>query len=189
MDPDWLAQVSDKKLGADILVARPEFSYSRFVRELSIDDAVRPLAIESAVAELLALAGRTLAPGERHGAPLWLRRARELLHESARGKPSLSSLARVAGVHEGHLTRAFRGYFGCSIGEYARGVRIRSAARALITSDRPISDIALEAGFYDQSHFHRVFRRALGCTPRTWRRRNGRRKADARIVQSFRLGG
>ena len=185
MDPEWLAETTGRKLGADIVQARPELSCSRFVRELSINDAVRPLSMESAIAELLALTGRMRDFGGRDRFPGWLRATRDVLHDAVLPKLTLSGLARQAGVHEGHLSRAFRAHFGCSIGQYARAVRIRRAARALIASDRPISDIALDAGFYDQSHFHRVFRTALGCTPRTWRRQHGRRELDARIVQSF----
>src|SRR5205085_2075534 len=112
--------------------------------------------------------GTARAP--RYCVPDWLGRVREVLHEEFERNLSLADLVEVAGVHEGHLTRAFREHFGSSVGEYARSIRVRAAARRLVTSQDALADIALCAGFYDQSHFTRVFRRTLGMTPLEWRR-------------------
>ena len=72
----------------------------------------------------------------------------------------------VAGVHRAHLVRAFRARFGISVGAYVRRERIRWAARALRNSDAPIAEIALQAGFADQSHFTRTFVTPHGCVAR-----------------------
>ena len=54
-------------------------------------------------------------------------------------------------------------------GVYLREIRVQRAADALVRSSAPLAQIALDAGFADQSHFTRVFRTAYGVTPHRWR--------------------
>ena len=71
----------------------------------------------------------------------------------------LADLARELAVHPAHLARAFRGQFGTSVGGYVRRLRLDWAAAELERSDTALAAIALAAGFADQSHFTRIFRR------------------------------
>jgi AraC family transcriptional regulator len=64
----------------------------------------------------------------------------------------------------------FRQEYGCTLGDYLRNLRIGFASRRLATSSAPLAEIALAAGFADQSHFTKAFRRATGMTPVAWRR-------------------
>lgn len=52
-------------------------------------------------------------------------------------------------------------------------VRLDEALHLLATTDRPLSDIALDTGFCDQSAFTRHFRRMTGVPPGTFRHRAG----------------
>jgi AraC family transcriptional regulator len=92
----------------------------------------------------------------------------ELLHERAPAAPSLADLAAEAGVHPAHLSRAFRRRFGMTVCEYSRKLRLEWAAARLI-EERSLAQIAVEAGFADQSHFTRSFRRHFGVTPGRYR--------------------
>jgi AraC family transcriptional regulator len=74
------------------------------------------------------------------------------------------------GVHPVTLARAFRRAFGCTVGEYVRRLRIERAARQLADSDLSLAEIALGAGFSDQSHFSNLFRRHTGLSPFQFRR-------------------
>jgi AraC family transcriptional regulator len=85
----------------------------------------------------------------------------------------LADLAREVAVHPAHLARAFRQQFGTSVGGYVRRLRLDRAAAELERSDKALAAIALAAGFADQSHFTRSFRRHTGFTPGAYRR--GRR--------------
>jgi AraC family transcriptional regulator len=78
-------------------------------------------------------------------------------------------------VHPGYLASAFRRHFGCTIGEFVRRQRIALACRALTDGDAPLADVAIEAGFADQSHFTRTFKRQLGMTPAAYRKTTTRR--------------
>ena len=74
-------------------------------------------------------------------------------------------------MHPSHLARSFQRAQGLSAGEYQRGLRIALARKALTDKQRSIADVAAMAGFHDQSHFARVFRRLTGETPRDYRHR------------------
>jgi AraC family transcriptional regulator len=67
------------------------------------------------------------------------------------------------------LSRAFRRVYGQTIGECIRKARVRSAAHLLLSSRRPISEIATECGFCDQAHLSRAFKRIFGLTPAAYR--------------------
>ncbi len=95
--------------------------------------------------------------------------AKEQIHDEFARGPSLESLARAAGVHRVHLAREFRRRFGCTPGHYIRQRRIEFACHRLAGSREPLSAVAFDAGFADQSHFTNVFRRLVGTTPGAFR--------------------
>ncbi|NLG61000.1 MAG: helix-turn-helix transcriptional regulator [Candidatus Cloacimonetes bacterium] len=122
---------------------------------------------------LLAMIGAVLRKDmtrERHGPPAWLRRAATMLHDQPGADLRLAELAASAGVHPAHFARSFRGAYGCTVGDYQRRLRVEHGARLLEYSALPLSQVALECGFADQSHFTRVFRREKGVTPAVYRR-------------------
>jgi AraC family transcriptional regulator len=139
----------------------------RLAVELRARDVCWGLAAEGIVLQLLAVVGRDTASAERAG---WVREVRDLLHDGIPDPPgSLAELAALAGVHPAHLARCFRREFGQSVGEYARTLRLEWAAEELARDDARLADVALRAGFADQSHFTRAFRRHTGVTPGRYR--------------------
>ncbi len=145
-------------------------------REVSADMTVSPLAIAARAAELLAAAGgATQRDTDRRPRAHWLRHVRDRLHASLDRPLLLADLAREAGVHRVHLGRVFRAAYGESLGAYHRRLRIEWAAQELLKPHAHIGDIAARAGFADQSHFTRCFRRRMGETPHAWATRRGRR--------------
>jgi AraC family transcriptional regulator len=144
----------------------------RAARELTASDAVAPLALEGLVLELLAATARATGTCDdytEHSAPRWLEQARALLHDRYREQLRVSDVAAAVGVHPVHLTRTFQAHYGTGVGAYLRGLRLDQAARQLAGTDVSIADIAVHAGFYDQSHFTRSFKREYGSTPLTYR--------------------
>jgi len=79
----------------------------------------------------------------------------------------VSKLARDAGVSAAHLSRAFRAAHDTSIPRFVRALRVRRAALLLAQTQRPVADVAVAAGFYDQSHLNRCFREAIASPPWT----------------------
>jgi len=142
----------------------------RITSELRQPDAVTPLAVGGLVLEVLASAMRRHDVGRRVHAPAWLRRVREYIHAGFLEPIDIVSLSEVAGVHPAHLSRVFREHTGMPVGAYVRRLRIDWAAQELVRTDAPLSDIALRAGFADQSHFTRAFKRQTGMTPGCYRK-------------------
>jgi AraC-like DNA-binding protein len=82
---------------------------------------------------------------------------------------SLAELARDAAMSPWHFLRTFRRVAGVTPHQFILMRRLHRAAVGLRTSDAPVSDIALAAGFGDLSTFNRQFRRAMGASPTRYR--------------------
>jgi AraC family transcriptional regulator len=152
----------------------------RLAGELRASDTAAPMAAEGFALELLAATTRETRLERHAGRPqAWLRSAEELLHARRGDRIGLTELADTVGVHPTHLARVFRNHYGISVGEYGRCVRLAWAATELAGCDTSVATIALQAGFADQSHFTRVFKRYVGVTPARYRAETRR---DARHV-------
>jgi len=137
--------------------------------EMRRPDSDLALAAEGLVAEMLSSAVR-LGDLAREGCPPWLAAAVDQIEADPAADVHLSELARVAGVSAGHLARAFRGRFGCSVGAYVRTRRIARAASMIRDGELALAEVATAAGFYDQAHFTHAFKAQYGVTPAAYRR-------------------
>lgn len=114
------------------------------------------------------LAGRL-----RHGTPAVHRTATHALRLliEAGGQVSVRDLASAVGVGERRLQQLFNTHIGLSPSVWRRLARLHGCLRALRRQTQPEwSDVALEAGYYDQSHLINEFRTLCGCTPTEFRR-------------------
>jgi AraC family transcriptional regulator len=82
----------------------------------------------------------------------------------------MSDLAEIARLSTGHFSRSFTRSVGVTPFAYIAGRRLARAQNLMLTTDDPLSQIALACGFCDQSQLTRLFRRFLGTNPSTWRR-------------------
>jgi AraC family transcriptional regulator len=152
----------------------------RLYKEFQTMDSASLLSIESLILEILAHAIRQSAVRSPSTQPRWLLEARGMIHEQFSEQVSLSAIAQSVGVHPAHLAKMFRRHYQCTMGDYVRRLRLDYAARELIESDKSLPEIALAAGFYDQSHFTRAFRLHLKTTPAEFRAAIKTRKADTK---------
>lgn len=81
-----------------------------------------------------------------------------------------SQLAQLANLSVSQFQREFRRLFRMSAGEYLLRVRLLIARRRLEETNDAVGQIALDCGFYDQSHFNRSFRAKMGIPPLTYRK-------------------
>jgi AraC family transcriptional regulator len=127
-----------------------------------------PLTIEGIILEMLSrLVPNPAATGRQK--PRWLRSVLDLLEGEYRRNLTVAEIARKVDLHPVYLSRAFREFCGQSPGQYLNRVRVRYAQEKLANPEIPISEIALLAGFFDQSHFTRVFKQQTGITPGAFR--------------------
>ena len=93
-----------------------------------------------------------------------VQRARAYLHDNYAKDISLAQLARVANLSPNYFNTVFRAEVGLPPHIYQTQVRV-ACAKKLLAVGRPITEVALDTGFFDQSHFNRHFRRLVGVTP------------------------
>ena len=93
-------------------------------------------------------------------------------------KVSIATMARISGMSTSVFRRAFVKIMDTTPGAYISTIRINRARKLLAETDKTISDIAEECGFYDQSHFTRAFLRERGVTPGAYRRQHGQHIGD-----------
>jgi AraC-like DNA-binding protein len=79
--------------------------------------------------------------------------------------------ARMCGMSESHFMKFFKQATGQPLMAYLNHCRVERAQALLITTDKPMSEIAQEMGFCDQSYFGTVFRKVVGMPPAKYRRR------------------
>jgi AraC family transcriptional regulator len=100
--------------------------------------------------------------------PQWLKQLRDELDSAPLASVDVAARARNAGAHPAHASRLFRRCYGVSITEHAQAQSVRRAL-APLANGAPLSEAAQVAGFYDQSHMTRVFKRVTGRTPGGYR--------------------
>lgn len=139
--------------------------------------AVRRLAAAEAPDEeaVVRLVAACLKAGARPAPPpvaeqRRLREVADLIDARPAETLSLSEMAGMAGLSRYHFIRAFRAATGETPRQYQIAARLRAAADRLADTCAPITEIALDVGFNDISHFNATFRQAFGMSPRTWRR-------------------
>lgn len=140
----------------------------KLFREVQASAVPDDLAVESLLAEILSFAARTRHPETRH-APPWLPRVLDKLKTEHCRRLTLDELAREAGVHPVHLSRVFRRCIGEGIGEHVHRLRVRTACERMLAPHAGLAEIGFSAGFADQSHFTRSFRKITGMTPAAFR--------------------
>jgi AraC family transcriptional regulator len=101
---------------------------------------------------------------------LQLQRVTAYIEDHLDGDLSLAALAGVAGLSASHLKTQFKRSTGLPVHEYVVHRRVDRARSLLLTSELPVSLVALESGFSHQSHMARCMRRVLGATPGEVRR-------------------
>lgn len=117
------------------------------------------------------------AAGQAEGL-LWPDRVRRLLDQGFRRTIRVGDLARLVMRHPDHVARTFRSRFGCSIAEYVRARRIAWSCDHLARTVEPLVEVALDAGFCDQSHLTRAFGQVLSSTPARYRRQRSQRRGN-----------
>ena len=103
-------------------------------------------------------------------APWQVKRACDRLESDLAGKVALHQIAADLGLSVSHFSRAFRISTGLPPHQWLLRQRVKAAKQLMTVRDLPLSEIAMSAGFANQSHFTRVFSSMVGVSPGAWRR-------------------
>jgi AraC-like DNA-binding protein len=147
----------------------------RQVMALALEDALCEL-VEAAVKATYREHGEPLPPQGRH--PGAMRRRREMveatkltINQRVASPARLADLARDLGCSPFQLSRTFRQITGVTLRRYALRLRARLAADRLVAGARNLTQLALDLGYVDHSHFTNVFRGEWSVTPSRFRER------------------
>jgi len=113
------------------------------------------------------------SPNQGGLSPARTHRICEFISSNLEQNISLEALAEMAGLSVHHFARAFKQSVGMPPHSYVLQRRIEHAQQMLRNTELSLSEIALSAGFSDQSHLARQFRRMTGVSPSVvrWRQR------------------
>lgn len=173
--PDWIKRQgwpADRLLQEPLLL-QPAVGYrlTNWMNRLiqCFANRLGPLETETAALEIMQII-RSGATKEENGAGYGgseaaaLQAVREHLKEHARDKVTLADLEQLSGLSRYHLVHAFKRAYRVPPHAYQNVVRINAAKKEL-TKDRSIAEVALETGFFDQSHFSKCFKDVVGVSP------------------------
>ncbi len=97
--------------------------------------------------------------------PIWVLHLKEIIEDRWDEFISLNELAATFNVHPVTISKYFRKYYNCTLGDYMRKIKIEKALSLLIDTDKPIIEISDICGFSDQSHMIKVFKAYIGFLP------------------------
>ena len=97
----------------------------------------------------------------------------EQLRPEGNNASSINRLAKANGMSHRQLNRRFKEATGLTPQQFMMRSRIEQACEELRETDRPLSDIAYELGFCDQSAFTAQFRKRMALTPKKYREQYG----------------
>lgn len=157
IDPEWLSN----RVGFNISEMQSEsyrggkYTEEIISSELTLEEKVLTLA------GLIEYNPYTLLKKDLEGVKLYL-------EENYTTEFSIDDLSNKFSINKYVLIRKFKREFGISPKAYVQNLKI-IRSKELLESEKTITDISLESGFYDQSHFIRTFKQYTGVTPEIYR--------------------
>ena len=148
--------------------SRPDakFLLLKMQKELVIADSHSSVSIQTLLLEFISHSAK-LSVG---AAPLWARQVSELLRDKWNEPVSLEELSLAVGTHPVTISKYFRKYFSCTLGEFLRKLKVEKSLALVKNPHLPLTEIAYQCGFSDQSHFTKVFKETTGFLPKEFRK-------------------
>jgi AraC-like DNA-binding protein len=173
LDEKWISRfdVNLNELQGSIHIDNPivKLLFYKIFRESKNHDDITPLSIQTLLLETLS----QIESGQEinfKNKPGWVKKIRDILHDSPTRQLSLDELSNLLHIHPVHLSRDFSKYFHCTIGEYVRKIRVGNSLMLLSNKNLSLTEIGFACGFADQSHFIRCFKKIMGTSPLVFRK-------------------
>jgi AraC family transcriptional regulator len=141
-----------------------KISLLKIYRELTINDEFSAPSLEILLQNLID------SPADGKVFPNWLKKIIELLNDRWNEEISLEDLARAAEVHPKTISKYFPRFFGCTLGEYRRKIKVEKSLALIKSAEFSLTDIAYQCDFYDQSHFTKTFKNLTGFLPKEFQK-------------------
>lgn len=163
---EWWNEALLDRAGPPVALSIPSAGLLRLVAER----AVRAGAMAAAEGFAMFLASEcTGTMAAAAPLPSWLHAVSTAIDRSCAEPFDCGALSRRIGIHPATLASRFRRATGMTVGDAVRMRRVERARERIESGDEPLAAIARAAGFYDESHLSRCFRRITGMTPGAYR--------------------
>jgi AraC family transcriptional regulator len=173
IEPWWREKVREQGIIIDVSSdfkggSLAMFGMSLYQEFLAMDE-VSPLIVEGLMLAIIGKASRRATKTLTSQPPRWLEQARQLMRDRFNETLTLTEIAEIVGVSPTYLAQMFHKYYQSTVGDHLRRLRLEFACREMVASNSPLCQIALAAGFSDQSHLSRLFKRYMGIAPARYR--------------------
>ena len=142
-----------------------KFLILKIQQEVLLTDSSSISSIESLLINILSYTNNLNEKDE----PKWIRDLHTVLNDRWNEHLTLEELSTATGVHPVTISKHFRKYFSCTLGDFLRKLKIDKSIPLVKNSNKTLTDIAIDCGFSDQSHFTRSFKQMTGLLPKTFR--------------------
>lgn len=142
-----------------------KFLILKMQQEMLVDDSVSQLSIQTLLLDLINASNNSRNPS----APRWVQVLDDLLNDRWNEQVTLNELSVATETHPVTISKNFRRYFSCTLGEYLRKLKIDKSIPLIKDSGMSLTEIAHHCGFTDQSHFTRNFKQMTGFLPKEYR--------------------
>lgn len=132
-----------------------------------VDDPFSSLSIDLSIMALFEIMNKESADAKK---PEWVNKLKEIVLDGDAIDFSLDYLSSCLQIHPAHLSRDFYRYFGATLGNYIRQLKLNKALELMKDKSMNMTAISHQCGFYDQSHFIGTFKKVYGTTPKKLRK-------------------
>ena len=137
----------------------------KFNTELTLNDSITQTSLYSLLFNFISESN-----GKDYKDIKWCLQLKEILNDNWNINYSLNDLSLLLKVHPITISKHFPKYFGCTLGEYIRKIRVIRSLDLIKSTDYSLSEIAYLCNFSDQSHFIRTFKHFTGFNPKSFRK-------------------
>lgn len=142
-----------------------KFLILKIQQEMLVNDISSHLTIQMLLLDLLNFSNKPSYKSR----PEWVQTLNELLNDKWNEPLSLAELSISTKTYPTTISKHFRKYFSCTLGEYLRKLKIENSIPLIKNSQMSLTEIAFYCGFADQSHFTRTFKQMTGFLPKDFR--------------------
>jgi AraC family transcriptional regulator len=172
LSPNWhwneMAALHLLEGNMDIHLPEVRLLFHKLFWESFDQDNSSGLAMDSLLLHVFSVLHRDWIVSERK-VPQWVYTLRDYLRANFSSELNLTTISHTVDLHPVYLSREFSRYFGVTMGDYIRKLKVENAVLLLREPTLSLTEIGYQSGFADQSLFIRCFKSLFGSTPGEYR--------------------